>query len=96
MLRLRTWLHSGRIFGLLHGRGRARLGAGRFGLLTMPQPVMGADSDLNRGVSAAEFATAAGVRFLLLDTDRDGRLARPELLAQLPKIDPRRERRRRR
>ncbi|HEY5721712.1 MAG TPA: EF-hand domain-containing protein [Allosphingosinicella sp.] len=70
-------------------------GAGRFGLINMPQPVMGADSDLNRGISAAEFAAAAGQRFLMLDTDRDGKLTRPELLTQLPRIDPRRERRRR-
>ena len=69
-------------------------GAGRFGLINIPQPVMGADSDLNRGVSAAEFAAAAGARFLLLDTDNDGKLTRPELLALLPRIDPRRERRR--
>ena len=69
-------------------------GAGRFGLINIPQPVMGADSDLNRGVSAAEFASAAGARFLLLDTDRNGKLTRPELLALLPRIDPRRERRR--
>ena len=71
-------------------------GAGRFGLLNMPQPVMGADADLNRGVSAAEFAAAAGQRFVMLDRDKDGKLARAELLAQLPKIDPRLERRRRR
>jgi hypothetical protein len=71
-------------------------GAGRFGLINMPQPVMGADADINRGVSAAEFAAAAGQRFLLLDTDRDGKLGRAELLALLPKMDPRLERRRRR
>lgn len=71
-------------------------GAGRFGLFNMPQPVMGADADLNRGVSAEEFADAAGQRFLLLDKDKDGKLGLAELVAQLPKIDPRREKRRRR
>jgi Ca2+-binding EF-hand superfamily protein len=82
--------------GNAYGDVEDREGAGRFGLINMPQPVMDADSDLNRGVSAAEFATAAGRRFLLLDTDKDGKLARAELVAQLPRIDPRLERRRRR
>jgi hypothetical protein len=60
-------------------------GAGRFGLINIPQPVIDADSDLNRGVHRAEFAAAAGRRFLILDSDRDGRLTRPELIALLPK-----------
>lgn len=71
-------------------------GAARYGLINMPQPVMGADTDLNRGVSAAEFAAAAGERFLMLDTDKDGKLTRPELLMQLPRFDPKREKRHRR
>jgi len=82
--------------GDIYGDVQDLQGAGRFGLINMPQPVMDADSDLNRGVSADEFAAAAGRRFLLLDTDKDGRLGRAELLAQLPRIDPRLERRRRR
>jgi Ca2+-binding EF-hand superfamily protein len=69
-------------------------GAGRFGLINIPQPVIDADSDFNRGVHRAEFAAAAGRRFLILDTDRDGRLARPELLALLPKLRPPRRARR--
>ena len=60
-------------------------GAGRFALINIPQPVIDADSDFNRGVHRAEFAAAAGRRFLILDGDRDGRLTRPELLALLPK-----------
>jgi hypothetical protein len=60
-------------------------GAGRFGLINIPQPVIDADTDFNRGVHRAEFAAAAGRRFLVLDTDRDGRLTRPELIALLPK-----------
>jgi hypothetical protein len=54
-------------------------GAGRFAYLNIPEPVISADSDLNRGVSRAEFAHAAGQRFLLLDANHDGRLTRAEL-----------------
>ena len=56
-------------------------GAGRYAFLNIPQPVIAADLDMNRGVSRAEFEQAAGQRFALLDTDRDGRLARAELPA---------------
>ncbi|MGA9581337.1 MAG: hypothetical protein WBR13_05145 [Allosphingosinicella sp.] len=54
-------------------------GAGRFSFLPIPHPVMAADSDMNRGVSRAEFAAAAEERFGLLDKDRDGRILRAEL-----------------
>lgn len=55
--------------------GGARLeGAARFSLLNIPQPVRGADADLDWKVSAAEWARAAGQRFALLDADGDGRL----------------------
>jgi hypothetical protein len=54
-------------------------GAGRFSWLNIPEPVISADADLNRGVSPAEFARAAGQRFLLLDANHDGRLTRAEL-----------------
>ncbi len=54
-------------------------GAGRYSFLRIPHPVMAADQDMNRGVSAAEFAQAAAERFALLDKDRDGRIARAEL-----------------
>jgi Ca2+-binding EF-hand superfamily protein len=59
-------------------------GAGRFGLLNIPEPVISADSDLNRGVSLPEFQTAASSRFALLDTNRDGKLSLNELQAQMP------------
>jgi Ca2+-binding EF-hand superfamily protein len=62
-------------------------GAGRMGLLNIPEPVISADADLNRGVSEAEFLRAATTRFVLLDTNRDGKLSRDELqaiLAALP------------
>jgi hypothetical protein len=54
-------------------------GAGRYAFLNIPQPVMAADSDMNRGVSRGEFEQAADQRLALLDSDRDGRLARSEL-----------------
>ena len=70
-----------------HGGRRRRIpvfergldGAARYSFLPIPHPVMAADEDLNRGVSRAEFAKAAGERFALLDKDRDGRLTRAEL-----------------
>jgi len=54
-------------------------GAGRYSFLNIPQPVMAADAEMNRGVSRAEFARAADQRHALLDADRDGRLRRSEL-----------------
>jgi Ca2+-binding EF-hand superfamily protein len=76
-------------FGDWRGRGsrRRRLplydegieGGGRYAFLNIPQPVIAADSDMNRGVSRDEFERAADQRFALLDKDRDGRLARAEL-----------------
>jgi len=58
-------------------------GAGRLGLLNIPEPVMAADADLNRGISGAEFQKAATTRFVLLDTNRDGQLSLDELQARL-------------
>jgi hypothetical protein len=54
-------------------------GAGRYSFLNIPHPVMAADSDMNRGVTRAEFDQAAAERFAQLDKDRDGRLIRAEL-----------------
>ncbi|HEY1606347.1 MAG TPA: EF-hand domain-containing protein [Allosphingosinicella sp.] len=56
-------------------------GAGRFSFLNIPEPVISADTDLNRGVSRAEFADAAAKRFAMLDANHDGRLTREELPA---------------
>ena len=53
--------------------------AGRYGLLQIPEPVMSADADFNRGVSADEFSNAAVQRFGLLDVSRTGQLSLPEL-----------------
>ncbi len=61
-------------------------GAGRYGLINLPEPVMDADSDLNRGVSSEEYAASAGRRFLLLDTGGDGRLTLDELEPLLPHL----------
>ena len=49
-------------------------GAGKYGLLDLPEPVVSADADFNRGVSLNEFRLAAQQRFLALDVDRKGYL----------------------
>ena len=65
-------------------------GAGRFGLLDLPEPVVSADSDFNRGVSLSEFRQAAAQRFLALDLDRKGylTLAGLELVRPAPPAAP--------
>jgi len=45
----------------------APYGAGVYASLNIPQPIVAADLDLNRGVSRAELATVAARRFPLLD-----------------------------
>ena len=59
-------------------------GAGRFGLLDLPEPVVSADSNFNRGVSLTEFRQAAAQRFMALDIDHHGFLT----LAALETIRP--------
>ncbi len=54
--------------------GAPQQGAGRFGLLDLPEPVVSADSNFNRGISVAEFRQAASQRFLALDLDHKGYL----------------------
>lgn len=66
-------------------------GAGRYGFLNIPQPVIAADFDMNRGVSRKEFDQASNQRFALLDSDRDGVLVRAGLPA-LPQPRLRRQR----
>ncbi|MFZ3007444.1 MAG: hypothetical protein WA047_14855, partial [Phenylobacterium sp.] len=51
-----------------------------YSLLNEPQPVRGADANLDWKVTPEEWAKAAGKRFAILDTDGDGRL----ILATLP------------
>ena len=81
-------VQMGMRFGLGLGaqqeRRRGRPGEGSFGmgtqaLLFIPQPVISADADLNRGVSPAEFRHTAGQRFLLIDRNHDGRISHDEL-----------------
>lgn len=69
------------------GKGAApigREGAARFGLLNEPQPVRGADANLDYRVTADEWARAATRRFGLLDVDGDGRLTLQTLPGQHP------------
>jgi hypothetical protein len=56
------------------------MGAGRFTWLNIPEPVSGSDADIDRIVTAAEFAGAAGRRFDTLSAGRG-----PLKLADLPK-----------
>lgn len=56
-----------------------RRGAGRYSYLDIPEPVIAADRDFNRGVSAREFDEAAQQRFHLLDIDNKGYLTAESL-----------------
>jgi hypothetical protein len=67
-------------------------GAGRFGLLNIPEPVADADTDLDYFVTQQEWIAAAARRFDLLDANRDGRLTLAELQTQRPTFTPPRER----
>ena len=67
-----------------NNRRRARPGEGPFGmgsqaLLAIPEPVVSADADFNRGISPLEFRHTAGQRFLLIDRNHDGRITHDEL-----------------
>jgi hypothetical protein len=57
------------------------MGAGQFAWLNIPQPVSGADADIDRVVTAQEFAEAAARRFDMLDKDGSGALR----LAAIPR-----------
>jgi Ca2+-binding EF-hand superfamily protein len=59
-------------------------GAARYGLLNIPEPVTGADLDLNGTVTIDEFRRSAVYRFQLLDTQRQGRLTMRELESRIP------------
>ena len=54
-------------------------GATAYSYLALPEPVIAADTDFNRGVSQREFLLAAARRFALLDTNHDGVITRDEL-----------------
>ncbi len=76
---------QGMQFGSGDGNGKKsavvheRLGAARFGFFDLPEPVIAADVNLNRGIDPGEFAKAATTRFAALDRNRDGALTRGEL-----------------
>ena len=74
--------HGGR--GMFRNGDDKHQGAGRFGLLDLPEPVVSADANFNRGVSLAEFRSAAVQRFMALDLDHHGYLT----LAGLATIQP--------
>lgn len=62
-----------------NNNGTAETNAGRYGLLQIPEPVITADTNFNRGVSVEEFRQAAASRFQLLDTNHSGRLTLTQL-----------------
>ena len=66
------------------GLGDDGAGRARFGLLDLPEPVVAADADFNRGVSRDEFRRAAALRFQALDVTHQGRLT----LAVLESLRP--------
>jgi Ca2+-binding EF-hand superfamily protein len=70
---------GGESAGFFRGGEDQHQGAGRYGLLDLPEPVVSADTDFNRGVSRAEFQAAAAQRFLALDVDHKGYLTLPVL-----------------
>lgn len=59
-------------------------GAGRYGLLNIPEPVTGADFDLDRSISLDEFRRAARERFNLLDSSGSGKLTLTQLDGMRP------------
>lgn len=56
-----------------------RGGASAYNWLGIPQPVISADANFNRGVTTQEFDRAAVTRFRLLDTNGDFNLDKAEL-----------------
>lgn len=79
--RHRGGARHGRNMGAAQDAGSSFEGITRYSLITIAEPVASADADFNRGVSRAEFEHAAAQRFLLLDTNHDGKLTLPELQA---------------
>ena len=70
-----------RAAGALRADYEAPYGAGLWASLNIPEPVVSADLDLNRGVSRAELAQVASSRFQTLDSGGQGVLT----LAALPR-----------
>jgi Ca2+-binding EF-hand superfamily protein len=72
----------------ISGQGFARGGSSKVAvasLLSDPEPVSGADVNLDSHITLAEWLAAADRRFDLLDTKHPGSLGRDELKALLPK-----------
>jgi Ca2+-binding EF-hand superfamily protein len=65
-------------------RDDGHLGAARLGLLDLPEPVVSADTNFNRGVSLPEFRQAASQRFVALDLNHHGRIS----IAEVEEIRP--------
>ena len=61
----------------------------RTGLLNLPEPVVAADTNFNRGVSREEFRKAAMLRFQALDVNHQGRLTLSLLESLSPAGPPR-------
>ncbi len=70
--------------GMGMGMDGSPMGAARYSLLNIPEPVAAADSDFNRVISLEEFRQAARDRFQLLDTKHEGKVSLAELEAMLP------------
>ncbi len=70
-------------------RGAGRIGAARFSLLNIPQPVANCDEDGNGRVTLKEWDHAMARRFAMLDKAGAGRLARDGLRPP-PGADPKR------
>jgi hypothetical protein len=64
---------------------RGREGAARWSLINEPEPIAGADEDVNGRVTLAEFMKATDRRFATLDKANDGKLTLEKLKPLLPR-----------
>jgi Ca2+-binding EF-hand superfamily protein len=69
----------------IDGQGFSGRGGAAVALLAEPEPVSGADTNLDSRISMAEWVAAADRRFDLLDVKHQGFLDREGLRARLPK-----------
>jgi Ca2+-binding EF-hand superfamily protein len=85
--------HGHRRGGYGGGENDQHQGAGRYGLLDLPEPVTAADKNFNRGVSREEFRQAAAQRFIALDLDHHGYLSLSSLqsIRPAPAAEPNRD-----
>jgi len=75
-----------------HGHGRPKPGELIAQLIDEPEPVSGADFNLDSHITLAEWLRATDQRFDLLDTDKSGRLTLDRLRASLTAPAPGRRR----